>query len=104
MAIPKEILDELLKDHSGPEDITGGNGLLKQLTKALIERAMQAEMTEELGYERNQKGEQPTTNRRNGSGNHRHSRPSGRAASQPSTGYGVSGCYPDSDSALTLSA
>jgi transposase-like protein len=56
MAIPKEILDELLKDYKGPEDITGENGLLKQLTKALIERAMQAELTEELGYEKNQKG------------------------------------------------
>jgi putative transposase len=67
MAIPKEILDELLKDYKGPEDITGENGLLKELTKALIERAMQAELTEELGYEKNQKGEKPTANRRNGS-------------------------------------
>jgi putative transposase len=67
MAIPKEILDELLKDYKGPEDITGENGLLKQLTKALIERAMQTELTEELGFEKNQKGEKPTTNRRNGS-------------------------------------
>jgi len=69
MAIPKEILDELLKDYKGPEDITGENGLLKQLTKALIERAMQTELTEELGYEKNQKGEKQTTNRRNGSSN-----------------------------------
>lgn len=45
MAITKEILDELLKDYKGPEDITGPNGLLKQLSKAVIERAMQAEMT-----------------------------------------------------------
>jgi putative transposase len=67
MAIPKEILDELLKNYKGPEDITGENGLLKELTKALIERAMQAELTEELGYEKNQKGEKPTANRRNGS-------------------------------------
>ena len=67
MAVPKEILDELLKDYKGPEDITGENGLLKQLTKALIERAMQTELTEELGYQKNQKGEKPTTNRRNGS-------------------------------------
>src|SRR5208337_5484383 len=67
MAIPKEILDELLKGYKGPEDITGENGLLKQLTKALIERAMQTELTEELGFEKNQKGEKPTTNRRNGS-------------------------------------
>jgi putative transposase len=53
MAITKEILDELLKDYKGPDDITGPGGLLKQLTKAVIERAMQAEMTEQLGYEKN---------------------------------------------------
>ena len=46
MAISKEILDELLKDYKGPDDITGPDGLLKQLTKAVIERAMQAELTE----------------------------------------------------------
>ena len=34
-----------------PEDIVGENGLLKQLTKALLERAMQAEMTDHLGME-----------------------------------------------------
>jgi len=33
MAISKEVLDELLKDYKGPEDITGPEGLLKQLTK-----------------------------------------------------------------------
>jgi len=67
MAISKEILDELLKDYKGPDDITGPEGLLKQLTKALVERAMQAEMTEQLGYDKNQTGEKPSPNRRNGS-------------------------------------
>lgn len=66
MAITKEILDELLKDYKGPEDITGPNGLLKQLSKAVIERAMQAEMTEQLGYEKNDQSEKETSNRRNG--------------------------------------
>ena len=66
MAITKEILDELLKDYKGPDDITGPNGLLKQLTKAVIERAMQAEMTEQLGYEKNDQEAKPTGNRRNG--------------------------------------
>jgi len=45
----KEVLDELLKEYRGPEDITGPDGLLKQLTKALIERAMEAELTEYVG-------------------------------------------------------
>jgi transposase-like protein len=67
MAISKEILDELLKDYKGPDDITGPDGLLKQLTKALVERAMQAEITEQLGYDKNEKGEKPGPNRRNGS-------------------------------------
>lgn len=66
MAISKEVLDELLKDYKGPEDITGPDGLLKQLTKALVERAMDAEMTMHLGYEKSDQADKDTTNRRNG--------------------------------------
>ncbi len=46
MAIDLKLIDKLLADYQKPEDILGENGLLKQLTKALLERAMQAEMTE----------------------------------------------------------
>jgi len=42
MAITKEVLDELLKDCNGPDEFYGTNGLVKQLSKALIERMMQA--------------------------------------------------------------
>jgi len=66
MAISKEVLDELLKEYQGPDDIIGPEGLVKQLSKALIERAMQAEITGQLGYEKNQPGEKETANRRNG--------------------------------------
>jgi transposase-like protein len=66
MAITKEVLDELLKEYRGPEDITGPDGLLKQLTKALIERAMEAELTEHVGYEKHDQSEKQTENRRNG--------------------------------------
>ena len=46
MAFTKEVLDEILKGYSGdPEDFAGPGGLLKQLTKALIERAMEAELS-----------------------------------------------------------
>src|SRR5438270_8659205 len=45
MAIDKELIDKLLADYKGPEDLIGEQGLLKQLTKALVERAMQAEPT-----------------------------------------------------------
>lgn len=44
-------LDELLKGKS-TEEIAGPNGLVKQLTKALLERAMQAELSHRLGYEK----------------------------------------------------
>jgi putative transposase len=36
LANSREILDELLNDYKGPDDITGPDGLLKQLTKAVI--------------------------------------------------------------------
>jgi len=66
MAITKEVLDELLKEYKGPDDFYGPDGLIKQLSKALIERAMQAEMTEQIGYEKSEPGEKETANRRNG--------------------------------------
>jgi putative transposase len=47
------LIDQLIAEHGyRPEDIAGETGLLKQLTKALLERAMQAEMTNHLGYEK----------------------------------------------------
>ena len=52
MAITNAVLDELLKDCQTPDDLSGHHGILKRLTKALIERVMQAEMTHHLGYER----------------------------------------------------
>jgi transposase-like protein len=67
MAITKEVLDELMKNYRGPDDITGTDGLLKQLSKALIERAMQVELTEQLGYEKGDQSKKTTENRRNGS-------------------------------------
>jgi putative transposase len=57
----------LIKDYKNPEDLLGENGLLKQLTKALPERAMQAELTNELGYEKNDhQAAKESSNRRNG--------------------------------------
>ena len=50
MAIDAKLVDELLKDYKSPEQIIGENGLLKQLTKALLERALHAEMRNHLGY------------------------------------------------------
>ena len=66
MTIDNELIDNLLKDYKKPEDIIGENGLLKQLTKALLERAMQAEMTEHLGYEKHDPAGNNSGNSRNG--------------------------------------
>ena len=49
--IPDELIDQSLAGREGPESITGPDGLLKQLTKRVVERAASAELTEHLGYE-----------------------------------------------------
>jgi Asp-tRNA(Asn)/Glu-tRNA(Gln) amidotransferase B subunit len=49
MTIDNELIDNLLKDYKKPEDIIGENGLLKQLTNQLLERAMAAVLTEHVG-------------------------------------------------------
>lgn len=67
MATTDELLDALMKDYKKPEDLIGENGLLKQLTKKLLERAMQAEMTEHLGYEKHAPNGNNSGNSRNGS-------------------------------------
>jgi len=69
VTIPKELLDTLMQDYKNPEDLIGETGLLKQLTKQLLERAMQAEMTEHLGYEKNASVSNDAGNTRNGSYN-----------------------------------
>jgi hypothetical protein len=52
MAIDKKLVDQVLANCEKPEDIIGENGLLKELTKAILERALEAEMTDHLGYEK----------------------------------------------------
>lgn len=64
--INPELIDELLKDYKKPEEITGEAGLLKQLTQAILERALESELTCELGYEKHSRPEKPTGNARNG--------------------------------------
>ncbi len=65
--IDKELIDNLLKDYKNPEDLIGENGLLKQLTKQLLERAMAAELTEHVGYEKHDPAGHKSGNSRNGS-------------------------------------
>jgi len=66
MAIRSELIDELIKDYKKPEDIIGENGILKQLTKAIIERTLAAELTHHLGYEKNAPEGKHGSNSRNG--------------------------------------
>lgn len=64
--IPKEIIDQLLTEYKKPEDLLGQDGLLKKLTSALVERAMAAELTEHLGYSKNDPKGRNSGNSRNG--------------------------------------
>ena len=65
--IDTELIDSLLKDYKKPEDLIGESGLLKQLTKQLLERAMAAELTEHVGYEKHDAAGNNSGNSRNGS-------------------------------------
>ena len=56
--VSNELLDQLLADYQNPDDLIGESGLLKQLTKRLVEKALDAEMTHHLGHEKNR----PVTN------------------------------------------
>ena len=40
MAVDQKLIDELLRDYKKPEDIIGENGLLKELTKAILDRLL----------------------------------------------------------------
>jgi putative transposase len=65
-ALPNDLIEELLAHYQKPEDIIGENGLLKQLTKAIVERALQAEMTEHLGHDKHAAVSNSAGNARNG--------------------------------------
>src|ERR671939_1770297 len=64
--ITPELLDQLLANYKNPEDLTGEDGLFKQLKKALIERALGAELSEHLGYDKGDPGGRGSGNSRNG--------------------------------------
>jgi putative transposase len=66
MTIKQEILDELLKEYSNPEDLMGKGGIFDELQKRLLETVMKAEMGNHLGYEKNSITGNNTGNSRNG--------------------------------------
>jgi putative transposase len=62
-----EVIDQLLAGARSEEEIVGPGGVLAQLTRRLVERALQAELTEHLGYEPHQEPPGGVGNTRNGS-------------------------------------
>jgi len=64
--ISNDLIDALMKDYRKPEDLIGADGILKQLTQRIVERALQAEMTEHLGHGKHQPVENDAGNTRNG--------------------------------------
>ncbi|MAN62598.1 MAG: IS256 family transposase [Parvibaculum sp.] len=64
--ISEAVLDELMAGYERPEDLLGDDGLFKELKKRLVEKALGAELSEHLGYEKNAPAGRGTGNSRNG--------------------------------------
>jgi putative transposase len=64
--IPDEVIDQLLAGASSEQEIAGPGGLLAALTKRLVERAMEVELTDHVGYEPHQEPPGGAQNTRNG--------------------------------------
>jgi transposase-like protein len=66
----KDIIDQMLDniDFRGltQDEVVGQDGLIKQLTGRILRRALEAEMTEHLGYEKNSNAGDNSGNSRNG--------------------------------------
>ena len=64
----EQLIDELLKDYTGPESFWGETGLFSQLKKKIIERTLDAEMDNHLGYSKHEPKGKNSGNSRNGRG------------------------------------
>ena len=64
--LPDDVVDELLAGARSEEEIVGPGGLLSQLTKRLVERALEVELTDHLGYEPHREPVGGAGNTRNG--------------------------------------
>jgi len=64
----EQLLDELLKEYTGPDSFWGETGLFAQLKKKIIERTLQAEMDHHLGYTKHDPQGHHSGNSRNGKG------------------------------------
>jgi putative transposase len=66
MTIRPELIDELLQECADPREVLAEGGLIKQLTKAIIERCLETELEAHLGYPKHGRRETRTGNARNG--------------------------------------
>jgi transposase-like protein len=64
----EQLIDELLKDYKGPESFWGELGIFAQLKKKIIERTLDAEMDNHLGYTKHDPRGHNSGNSRNGKG------------------------------------
>lgn len=64
--VPEALLAGLLANYKNPEDLIGEEGLLKHLTKLVVERALEAEMSEHLGHGKHESVANDAGNTRNG--------------------------------------
>jgi putative transposase len=65
-SISDTVLDELMAGCENPEDLLGDDGLFKELKRRLLEKALGAELTDHLGYEKNDPAGRGSGNSRNG--------------------------------------
>src|SRR5262245_20035737 len=61
-----QLIDELVKNCKTKKDVFGETGIIKQITKALLEKMLEGEMNTHLGYEKHEKSGYNTGNSRNG--------------------------------------
>ena len=62
------LIDELLEGCEDPKDVLGKHGLVKELTKRIVERVLETELSEHLGYEKHDPVGRGSGNNRNGKG------------------------------------
>jgi len=64
----EQLIDELIKDYKGPESFWGEAGIFNQLKKRIIERTLDAEIDNHLGYTKHDPRGHNSGNSRNGRG------------------------------------
>ena len=62
----QELIDELIKDYDGPESFWGESGIFADLKKRIVERTLDVEMDDHLGYSKHNPTGNNSGNSRNG--------------------------------------